>query len=228
MTTSLPTLTFSRAALREIDRRAADSFGIPILVLMENAGRAVADAVQHARPRHVLIICGPGNNGGDGLVTARHLANAGIPIEILLTQSADHFRGEPALQLQIIEKMKLPLRTITDAATEVRDWLTEADPSDIIVDAIFGTGLSRPITGALASTIDSINRARHRIVSIDIPSGIDCDTGNVLGIAVRATETVSFSGSKRGFRNAADYAGKLTIAPIGIPRQLLDELATPR
>ncbi|MGN6368263.1 MAG: NAD(P)H-hydrate epimerase [Phycisphaerae bacterium] len=224
----MPTPVFSRDALRELDRRAVEEFHIPILLLMENAGRAVADAALrhlHKSPRHALVLAGPGNNGGDGLVAARHLHNAGVTVHVLLLALHDHYRDAAATQLAIVDAMKLKPLTLSHDHAELRDWLVEADPGDLIIDALFGTGLSRPVEGLAADVIRAANTAKHPILAVDIPSGLDADTGQPHGVAIHATETVSFCGTKRGFANAQACTGKVTIADIGAPRELLQQLA---
>ena len=220
-------LTFDRAGLQELDRRAVEQFGIPILVLMENAGRAVALAVQHAlRPgSRVLIVCGPGNNGGDGLVAARHLHNAGAEVAVLLAAVREQFKDAAATQLKIVEAMKLSVDVITPGHAELRDWLVEGTPGDLVVDAIFGTGLTRPVEGLAKEIVEAINKSGRRVVSVDIPSGLDCDSGLPLGAAIKAAETVSFCGMKKGFDAGRSFVGKVIVADIGAPVELLRELA---
>jgi NAD(P)H-hydrate epimerase len=233
-------LTFSRAALRELDRRAVEDYHLPILVLMENAGRAVAHAaLRHlataGAKRRVLILAGPGNNGGDGLVAARHLHNAGIAVTILLLTPREHYKDAAAAQLAIVEAMKLQIETLSPGHPELRDWLVEALPEDLIIDALFGTGLSRAPDGLAAEVIVAANKSGHPILAIDIPSGLDCDTGMPAGqptvggggadTVIRALETVSFCGSKKGFPKARPFTGKVTIADIGAPVELLKQLA---
>ena len=229
MKTASPALMFSRDALREIDRRCAQEFHIPILTLMENAGRAVADvAHKHLRlGKAALIVCGPGNNGGDGLVAARHLANANIPVQILLLQPRDQLSAAPAAQLAITDAMKIPTKIETPDHAEIRNWVGESDPQDVLIDAIFGTGLTRDVAGLPRDVIHAINVSRRTVVSVDNPSGLDCDTGKPLGDAIRAAETVSFCGLKPGFKSAPLYTGKISVADIGAPHELLKSLAIP-
>ena len=219
-------LIFSRAALQELDRRAVEEFHIPILVLMENAGRAVAGAAQQMLKHggSVLIVCGPGNNGGDGLVAARHLHNAGMAVEILLLGEPEQFREATAAQLAIVQAMKLPVQTISADHQELRDWLAASNPNDLIIDALFGTGLSRPVEGLAHDVINALNQTHHSVLSVDIPSGLDCDTGQPLGTAIRAAATVSFCGLKKGFGQAAACTGKVIVGDIGAPVELLREL----
>ena len=219
---------FSRDALRELDRRAVQDFHLPVLLLMENAGRAVAEAALkhlHKSPRGALVLAGPGNNGGDGLVAARHLHNAGVHISILLLAPRDHYKDAAATQLAITDAMKLHTETLSADHAELRDWLVDSNPADILIDALFGTGLSRPVEGLAADAIRAANAAKRTIIAVDIPSGLDADTGQPLGIAIHATETVSFCGLKRGFPHAQAYTGKVTVADIGAPRELLLQLA---
>jgi NAD(P)H-hydrate epimerase len=228
--------SFSRAALREVDRRALEEYRIPVMVLMENAGRAVAEAaLHHLKPNSsILVVAGPGNNGGDGLVAARHLHNAAYPVEILTIFDPRAPLGPShaavSAQLAILAAMKLSIHAISADHAEIRDWIVDSQPHDFIIDALFGTGLSREVTGLPRDVIHALNLARRTILSIDIPSGLDAATGQPLGIAVKATQTVSFCGTKTGFAHPAAklFIGKLTIADIGAPRELLQELsATP-
>jgi len=220
-------LTFTREALRELDRRAVEEFHIPILTLMENAGRAVAEVGRHLLKKNAraLVLAGPGNNGGDGLVAARHLHNAGVPVSILLLAERERYRDAAAAQLAIVDAMHLPVDTVSAGHAELRDWIVESAPGDLLIDAIFGTGLTRPVEGVAAAVIHAANASRHPILAVDIPSGLDCDTGRPLGEAIRATETISFCGHKKGFAEARAYVGKVTIAHIGAPRELLEQLA---
>lgn len=219
-------MIFSRSALAEIDRRAIADYHIPILVLMENAGRAVADMMSgYVGPgENVLILIGPGNNGGDGLVVARHLHNAGIQVQILSIAPLSKFRDAPALHLQTIQAMGIPVGEIDASLSQLRDWLATTRFTDDIVDAMFGTGLSREVSGVARQVIETINASNRTVYAVDIPSGLDCDTGAPLGTAIRANLTISFCGHKRGFANARDYTGEVIIGDIGAPKELLNEL----
>jgi len=228
-------LVFTRQALQELDRRAVEEFHIPILVLMENAGRSVAKvAVHYLKPTSaVLVVAGPGNNGADGLVAARHLHNFGYRVHILTTFAPHSVAvGSPlAQQLQIVAAMRMPVEEISGNHAELRDWIVDSAPYDLIIDGLFGTGLSRPVTGLARDVIHALNVARRTILAIDLPSGLDCDTGEPLGeggLAVQAAETVSFCGLKTGFMKPAakPYVGKVTVADIGAPIELLRALAT--
>jgi NAD(P)H-hydrate epimerase len=217
--------TFSRAQLREIDRRCVEEYHLPILVLMENAGRAVAQAALKLTHSGAVILAGPGNNGGDGLVAARHLHNAGVNVTILLLAPRDSYKNAAGKQLAIVDAKKLTVETLSPDHAEFRDWHVDAPPEDIIIDALFGTGLSRPVEGLAADIIRAANASRRKILAIDIPSGLDADTGALLGIAINAAQTVSFCGGKTGFRAAKAFTGTVSVADIGAPRELLAELA---
>jgi NAD(P)H-hydrate epimerase len=219
-------LTFSRSGLREVDRRCVEEFHIPILVLMENAGRGVAEAAARAAKKAgVLILVGPGNNGGDGLVAARHLHNSGHPVTVLLLSERAHYKDAAATQLAIVDAMKLPVEVLTAGHAEFRDWHVEAGPEDIVIDALFGTGLTRKVEGLAAELIAAVNASGRTVLAVDTPSGLDVDTGAVQGVAVKAAQTVSFCGTKKGFAAAKGFTGRVTVADIGAPRELLEHLA---
>lgn len=221
-------LWFSRRSLTEIDRRAVADFGLSIAALMENAGRALAEITRAytLADSRVLVLAGAGNNGGDGLVAARCLSNFGQPVEILLLAPPEKFKGPAADQLHTVQRMGIPIYNHTAADTIAR-WIANSNVDDAIVDAIFGTGLARPVANGAAAVIQSANESNRRVISADIPSGLDSDTGEPLGIAVRATHTVSFCGMKIGFAkpSAIGYLGQCSISDIGVPRALLEELA---
>ena len=216
-------LTFSRDACRKVDQAAMEEFGIPGIVLMENAsGSLAAVAMQMLMPhsgephdqRPVIIVCGGGNNGGDGYALARHLHNAGIEVE--LVRVAEPRPGTDAsTNAEICRRMRIP--------THVHLEPVQLDRARLVVDALLGTGLDRPPEGAVRAMIEQINASGVPVLAVDLPSGLDCDTGRPLGTAVRATVTVSFLGIKKGFRHpeAARYTGHVEVGAIGAPRELL-------
>ncbi len=224
-----PMLWFSRAQLMEVDRRAVEEFGISVLMLMENAGREVAQVARSymMEGSSVLILAGAGNNGGDGLVAARHLANHGHRVTILLTVDEHKFTGAALTQLQIIRKMGIPLAILTPQQDAFTQWLENSDVGDAVVDAIFGTGLNRPLDEVTQDLIAQVNQSNRRVISVDIPSGLDCDTGRPMGVAVQAAHTISFCGMKIGFESAEaiSYLGQISIGDIGAPQALLQACA---
>jgi len=222
-------LVFDRAGVRAVDRAAVEEFGIPSIVLMENAARALCrEAIGMLAERgasvapQALIVCGSGNNGGDGYALARHLHNQGV--EALLAPLGDPDAASDAgVNREVCRRMKL--REINTA----RDLSRALAAADLVVDAIFGTGLDRPMSGAAADAINAINAGGKPVLAADLPSGMDCDTGLVLGCCVRATRTVTFVGQKLGFAglDAQELLGELVVGDIGAPRELLERFGRP-
>ncbi len=210
------------AQMRELDEAAINEFFIPGLLLMENAGRGVCQIIQREYPpRRVLICVGKGNNGGDGLVVARHLMNRGYAVQILLLEDPARLKADPLVNYTICRKMRIPVIHAYEKVTD-RAFLEHCRSAEFIVDAILGVGIKGPVQGLLELAINGINRSDHPVVSIDIPSGIDADTGLIQGAAVRATWTVTLALPKQGlYRNDGPaYAGKIEVVDIGIPREL--------
>lgn len=228
----------SRAAVRDVDRRAIEEFGVPGVVLMENAGRNAAHLLHAAvgDGTTVSIACGRGNNGGDGFVIARHLDLLGHPVRILLACPPEACTGDAAINLAIVRHSGLDLAVLdrADPAT----WeagLTGAGGEPLwIVDALLGTGASGPARGPIAAAIDVINvlrdRGRARTFAVDIPSGMDCDTGAAPGAVIRADVTAAFVARKIGFDapGADRLTGSVHVLDIGAPRVLLESLTAPR
>jgi NAD(P)H-hydrate epimerase len=224
-------LVFTRRSVREVDRLAAEQYGIPSIVLMENAGlhlaEVVLDSAQSDEPT-VLIVCGPGNNGGDGLCAARHLHNAGARVRVVLSGPPDDVRADAGINLAIVRAMGI---TLAHGAPAFDAAARDVEP-EVVVDALLGTGLERPVAEPIATLVRRINalsEAGAVVVAADLPSGLDCDTGEPLGIAVRADTTVSFVGLKAGFLRlgAQEYLGDVIVADIGAPRELLAKLGQP-
>lgn len=214
----------TRKQVREVDRLAVERYGMPSIVLMENAARAVAEEawmmLQQRAGRSVLILCGGGNNGGDGLAAARHLHNRGVDVQIALTTDPDGYKGDALTNYNIVRKMGLPC----EAAAADR---LHRKAYDLVIDAIFGTGLTqcpRPPFEQLAAAVNSME---VDVLAVDIPSGLDCDTGKPLGPCIRARQTVTFVATKVGFAapEASEFTGDVTIADIGCPRELIDQVA---
>jgi NAD(P)H-hydrate epimerase len=210
--------TLSRAEVREIDSRAVAEFGMTGLTLMENAGRGAAEVLMRLNPQRapVLIACGPGNNGGDGFVMARHLDAAGWPVTLHVPA------GDTISQADAIMNYHIALKSDLHCAPRIeghRGW---------IVDALFGIGLQRPMQHPFQEAVEAINASAQPVLAVDLPSGLDCDTGEPYGLAVRATATVTFVAPKRGFVNPASYAytGDVHVASIGAPRALLASYIT--
>ena len=195
--------------MRDLDKIAIKKYGIPSILLMENAGRACAEEVMKfgaKRLRYVAVICGKGNNGGDGFVASRHLFNAGIGVTALYLRPPAEMTDDARLNFNILRKMKVPLRRFSEKLPPKR--------FSLVLDALFGTGLSRPAAGPYAAAIDWMNRSGLPIVSIDVPSGVASGTGRPFGPFVRADLTVALGWAKRS-------SGTTVVKDISIPRQLL-------
>lgn len=220
----------SRAEVRAIDRRAIEEFGIPGVVLMENAGRGAAqhilDAFGGAAAGLHVIICGPGNNGGDGFVIARHLANGGVSVHVLTACEPERIAGDARINYEIVRRMGLPMSPFhSDAERAAGDGLLHR--AGVVVDALLGTGFSGVVREPLAEIIETINSVRGaRVVAVDLPSGLDCDSGGPAAATIRAELTVSFVAPKLGFsaNGAAAFTGRVVIVDIGAPAALIGEM----
>jgi hydroxyethylthiazole kinase-like uncharacterized protein yjeF len=216
------------AEMRDIDRTAIEELGIPGVVLMENAGLGIVRALKFRFPglanERIVVVAGKGNNGGDGLVVARHLFNSGVRTEVLLLAAKEDVKGDAAINLAIALKMGVPVTEARDAAAwkKVRGGLSRAS---IVVDALFGTGLVKPLDGLYAAAVEDINRSDAYKVAVDIPSGLSADTFETIGPSVKADLTVTLAAPKLAhiFPPAADGVGELVIAPIGIPAALFEK-----
>ena len=225
-----PGPALSRAAVRGLDRRAILEVGVPSIVLMENAGRAVADEAQRmlaGRSGAALVLAGLGNNGGDGLVVARTLLNRGQAVRVVfvgtreqLEQGTPDFRTNPALWRRHGGDL-----TLAPEPDDLACLAPALRTGPLLVDALFGTGLARPLAGAHAAAVAALNASGAPVLAVDVPSGLDADTGEELGVAVRAAATVTFVAPKSGFARAAGPActGRVVVAEIGIPRFLVEE-----
>lgn len=227
-----PPLIFSREAVRTIDARAIADYGIPGIVLMENAAHGAADLILNelqriAPDQHtVMLIAGGGNNGGDAFAIARHLHNAGVRTVTVSLKPADAYTGDAATNLAILDAMDLPHhRAATNPIAILNQVIDEA--VGLVVDGVFGTGLSGEVREPYDEVIRWINEANAAVVSLDIPSGLDCDSGEELGVAVRADLTVTFVGFKRGFVTNAGQTviGRVAVVDIGAPVELVRSLA---
>ena len=223
-------LRLTRAQVREVDRRSIEEYHIPGVVLMENAARAVADVaidmLRGVEDPSVQIICGGGNNGGDGLAVARHLHNRGVHVEIALAVNPANYRSDAQVNWEIVRAMSLSTVPIEDADIPIAGGVI-----DLIVDALFGTGLSTEPRQPNHLWIELMNEFRVPVLAVDLPSGLDCDTGEPLGPAcVRAARTVTFVAEKVGFANpiSRQYLGEVTVGDIGCPRELVETIAAGR
>jgi NAD(P)H-hydrate epimerase len=213
----------SRDEVRAVDRRALEVYGIPTLLLMENAGAGLARAVQaHLGSRgleraRVLVVCGKGGNGGDGLVLARHLALGGHEPRVALAfdpAKADH-ASDAGTNLTIVERLGVPIERAADG--EALRALLARTKADLIADALLGTGVADEVREPHRGIIEAMNGSGIPIAAVDLPSGLDADTGKPLGVAVRAAFTVTFAAPKLGFAHAREWTGPVVVVSIGCP-----------
>lgn len=223
--------------MRNIDRRATERFGIPSIVLMENAAIAVVDAIHEHYPNadRVAIFCGTGANGGDGLAVARHLENRGVVPIVILAGDRAKLAGDALTNFNICSLLGLPIYDVKDEA-HVDEAMAHAADADLVVDAIFGTGLNRAPGGVHAEVIRALAEMRIPVLAIDLPSGANASSGATFDPCVHAEVTVTFAAPKvcHVFDPAATMCGEIIVADISIPEIAIDEenvalaLTTPR
>jgi hydroxyethylthiazole kinase-like uncharacterized protein yjeF len=217
------------AEMREVDRLTTERCGIPSLTLMENAGRSVAEFIQEKLPdfkrRQILVFCGKGNNGGDGFVAARHLRKMGAKVVVYLFAEPRDVKGDAATNLKRWKQASGKIAIVRDSSDLNSPELALSD-APIIVDALLGTGARGPVEGPLREIIDRVNFRADCVVSVDIPSGLNADTGGIDGAAIVADYTVTFTTSKRGFffADGSRHTGSLIVRNIGSPPDLVEEV----
>lgn len=212
----------SREQLRAVDHRAVEELGLPSEVLMENAGRGAAELLLSLGVRGpVAICCGKGNNGGDGFVIARHLDIRGATVRVLLFAPPDTLRGDAAVNYRALSRTSVPIRVLTEV--EPAALADELASAEWVVDALFGTGLTGPLQAPFDRVVAAINASSAHVLAVDIPSGLDGDTGEPLGPTVRAQHTVTFVAPKKGFASpgALAWTGRVHVVGIGVPLSLI-------
>jgi len=216
------------AQMKDIDRTAIETIGIPGIVLMENAGLRVVRALRTRFPKpedeEIVIVAGKGNNGGDGFVVARHLFNSGARPEVLLLAAGEEVKGDAAVNLAVALRLGIPVTEVRSPA----DWKkvrVKVFHAGVIVDALFGTGLLKPLDGLFALAVEDINRSAAFKLAVDIPSGLSADTFETIGPSVKADLTVTLAAPKIAhiFPPASERVGDIVVAPIGIPPFLFDK-----
>jgi len=216
------------AEIKKIDLRAIEEYGIPSVVLMENAGseavRQIENIIGNLQNKKIAIFAGKGNNGGDGYVVARYLYNQGVKVKVFLIGSKVDVTGDALLNLQIITRMGLDVIEVANDG----DWdkvKIAMTFTDCLIDALLGTGFTGQLSGNMAQVVESINKTNKVIIAMDIPSGVNGDTGQINGIAIKAQHTITFSLPKQGLLlyPGASFAGDVSVADIGIPRTLLTD-----
>ena len=213
----------TRDQVRAFDSWAIQDLGIPGSVLMENAGRGCAEIIRDrllgSRPLRVTVVCGTGNNGGDGFVIARHLVNWGHHVRVILCGHPDRVQGDARDHKIIWERLVGPVEVLGLGKVGGDTLLEEAvAQNELVVDALFGTGLNEPPRDPYIDVIKAMNRAVGTVVAVDIPSGLDCDTGQAWSQAVRANLTVTFVALKKGFlaKQARAFTGDVVVTGIGV------------
>ena len=216
--------------MADLDKITVEKYGIPALILMENAGRSCVERILHIledkvgvpEEASVAVVCGRGNNGGDGMVIARHLHNRGVYVEVFLLSEEDDLSAEAKVQIEILKKMDVERRVIrdTEGVEDLRSYLEEVH---LCVDAILGTGLSSPLSGIVREVVEVINLSMAPVYAVDIPTGIDATTGRILGEAIRADYTGSFGLLKLGqvLLPGSIHCGETEIFDIGIPSRAI-------
>ena len=221
----MTTRPLSRQDVREIDRRAVEEFGLAIVVLMENAGAGVARRlIESGVEGPVVVCCGKGNNGGDGFVIARHLESHGLDVRVLLAGSPAVVTGAARTNLDVLEKAGVPIDAVDEGiAAEAVARLLDAAGS--IIDALLGIGARGPMRPPFRAIVEAINANPATVVAVDLPSGLDCDTGQPADPTVQADRTFTMVGPKIGFdvHEAAEFLGDVEVIDIGVPRRLLAE-----
>lgn len=213
----------SSNSIRNMDREYIEVFNMPSIVLMENAIIKFLENIDLTK-ESFTIISGRGNNGGDALGIARHLLNKGKKVYVHILEKEKDGSEDYKINLTILEKLGCYIKDISELK-HIEELKNDIINSQVVIDGIFGTGLNKNISGMYLETIRCINENSKFIVSIDVPSGINADTGEVLGIAIKANKTISFQVYKRGFLNykSFEYIGNLKIVDIGIPKVIVDK-----
>ena len=214
--------------MRQLDHRTVEDFHVPISALMENAGLRLVEEIEKrwgpVSGKTIAVIAGKGNNGGDGLVAARHLRDRSAQASVYLTVSPESIQGEARKNLDRFRLSSGPIHLLHEKGHV--DLAAELSKSDLIIDALLGTGLSSTVSGLTADTITAINTSGKPVLAVDIPSGIHGDTGHVMGVAVKAVVTVTFALPKRGLLMGAgvEHAGQISVCDIGIPQDLIRQI----
>jgi ADP-dependent NAD(P)H-hydrate dehydratase / NAD(P)H-hydrate epimerase len=217
----------SSEAMQAYDRKTIEEFGLPGAVLMEAAGARVAEFVRARLPdlSKVVVIAGPGNNGGDGMVIARLLSKAGYKVSLWSTVRPGAYRGEAAVFEKYLIKTEFPLQRL-NSSEELELFKLDLKNADLLIDALLGTGINREVEGLVADILEAVNSSGVPVLAVDIPSGINADNGAVMGNAIRARWTLTFAFPKLGLllQPGASLAGEIIVGEIYVPAQLAAEI----
>lgn len=215
----------SAKKMKDIDQAAIEEFKVPSIVLMENAGRAAAEVAALMltdKNKKIVIVCGKGNNGGDGFVCTRHLVNKGVNVLVFLTCNRDQLKGDAKINFSILEKMNVSIYELTKEGN-FTNLENKIKNSELVIDAIFGIGITGKIKEPYSEIINIINKNKNKVLALDIPSGLDATEGISLGSCIKADKTITFAVAKTGLVNkqGPTFSGEIIVADISIPKQLL-------
>ncbi len=210
--------TITSKEMAAIDNYCIEKLGIPGIVLMENAALRVVQNIDLKNHNSFTIICGVGNNGGDGLAIARHLITEGKNVEIFILGNSSKGSKDFKTNYNILKNIDADIFNISKK-NDLNILKNSLATSDIVIDSIFGTGLSRDVEGLFSEAINLINKESKYIIAVDIPSGLSANTGDVLGTAIKGNKTITFQLMKKGLieDKAKDYIGQIIVEPIGMP-----------
>ena len=210
--------------VKRIDKYAVEKLNMPEIMLMENAGIGLVKNVRDNK-KNILIVCGKGNNGGDGLVLARQLLSRGNEPEVFIFGKEEQLKGSVKVNYDILKKMNCII-SFLKKDNNIENFNVAMDKSDLVVDAVFGIGLSREIEGMYKDVINIINDSEKEILAVDTPSGFNCSTGEIFKTCIKAKKTVTFIGEKFGFENkeASKYTGEIVVEQISIPIKIVEKI----
>lgn len=215
--------------MKQIDKYTIEDFGIPSIVLMENAGRGASqtalDMLSNATNKKVICVCGKGNNGGDGFMCARHLVNKGVEVEVFLMGESSQLKGDAKINFDTLKYLRPESLSYLNSDKEIKLLEGRIENCQHVIDAIFGIGLSGQVKEPYSKVIRMINDSGNSVLAIDVPSGLEATTGKALGGYIKAEKTVTFGLSKTGFikEDGPQNMGEIVVVDISIPRKVVDK-----
>lgn len=215
----------SCAEMKAIDTYAIEKIGIPSIVLMEHAALKVVQNINLEKMHTFTIVCGTGNNGGDGLAIARQLFLQDKQVDLFIVGDRQKATTDFQVNLNILENLSVPSTVLTNSS-QLKELKTALTVNDLTIDAIFGIGLDRPVEGLFKQVIEEMQQASNKILAVDVPSGLNGDSGEVLGVSIQAQQTICFHQMKQGLANKTDYTGEVVVVDIGIPKSVTETILT--
>lgn len=216
-------LAISCAEMKAMDTYAIENIGIPSIVLMETAALKVIEEIRLNSIHSYTIVCAPGNNGGDGLAIARHLVLKNKKVDLFIIGDLNKATKDFQINRTILKNMNVTFTHLTNE-NQLDKLVNATKENELTIDAIFGIGLDRDVEGLFYEVINIMNKYSKEILAVDLPSGLDGDTGNVLGIAIKADQTISFHQMKKGLVNQEEYIGNVVVKDIGIPQSVTQKI----